>query len=140
MAGHHTRNLIRILIGSSLCTALVACAVVPVPANLPAIACQQAGLYRLEVALLVFYGVLLLITPTFSGLIRGRLPTEISTRGAKFAEEADYSAEQDEAAIERLQETTTKLARALTDAHVEIRRLSKIVGGDNTHQEVGSER
>jgi hypothetical protein len=92
MAERHTRKLIRIFVGAALCAALIASASVPVPVDLPAISFHQAALYRLEVALLVFYGGLLLITPAFSGLIRGRLPTEISARGAKFSEEADRSA------------------------------------------------
>jgi len=37
--------------------------------------------------------LLLLITPTFSALLNGRLPIEISTRGAKFAEDAGQSTE-----------------------------------------------
>jgi hypothetical protein len=83
MRGRHTRNLVRVLVGTALCTALSVCIAVPIPADLPAIALLQPSLYRLEVALLVFYGCLLLLTPAFSGLIRGRLPIEISTRGAK---------------------------------------------------------
>jgi hypothetical protein len=43
-----------------------------------------------------------LITPAFSGLIRGQLPIEISTRGAKFADEADRSTLANEAAIDKL--------------------------------------
>jgi hypothetical protein len=65
------------------------------------------------VALLIFYGALLLITPAFSGLVRGRLPIEISTSGAKFAAEAERTTELDEVAIRKLEETTTDLHRAL---------------------------
>jgi hypothetical protein len=82
------RNLVRALVGTALFTALVACAVLPIPDDLPAVALEQAGLYRLEVALAVFYGCLLLVTPAYSGVVAGRLPIEISTRGAKFAAEA----------------------------------------------------
>lgn len=74
------RLFVRILMGSALCTALLAFALVSVPVDakgdpeLPAPAFEQVGLYRLEAALLVFYGSLLLVTPAFSGLVRGRLP------------------------------------------------------------------
>ncbi|HEU4737467.1 MAG TPA: hypothetical protein VFS54_00130 [Solirubrobacterales bacterium] len=74
-------------------------------------------------ALVVFYGSLLLITPAFSGLARGRLPIEISVRGAKFAEEADESADRNEADVERLEANINCLYEALTTANVEIKAL-----------------
>jgi hypothetical protein len=128
MAGHHTRNLIRILTGAALCTALVACAVVPVPEDLPAIACRQAGLYRLEIALLIFYSSLLLITPAFSGLVRGRLPTEISVRGARFVEETDQTESRNEMAIEKMEKTINRFASELGNAEREVERLNERVG------------
>jgi hypothetical protein len=111
--------------------------VVPVPEDLPAVAFRQAGFYRLEVSLLVFYGSLLLITPAFSGLIRGRLPIEISTRGAKFAEEADQAEALNGAMIEELKRTTDALAEDLTTMELEIEKL--VMGrGDSTQPAVGS--
>ncbi|HEY3552585.1 MAG TPA: hypothetical protein VGK66_02750, partial [Solirubrobacterales bacterium] len=89
------RISIRILVSLIACAALAAFAWIPIPEDtnghpvLPAVALEQAGLYRLEVALMVFYGGLLLITPAFSGLIEGRLPIEISARGARFADSTD---------------------------------------------------
>ena len=71
-----------------MAVAFLSCVAVPIPHDpqgdpaLPAVAFEQVGLYRLEVGLLAFYGGLLLITPAFSGLVRGRLPIEISARGA----------------------------------------------------------
>lgn len=138
MPGHRTRNFIRILVGAALCTALIACVVAPVPEDLPAVTLRQAGLYRLEIALIVFYGSLLLITPVFSGLIHGRLPIEISTRGAKFAEGAERSTELDEAAIRKLEGDIADLALALADTEIETERLNKIVGSDSRQQEVAS--
>lgn len=114
----------------ALCVALAACAAAPVPEDLPAVALQQAGLYRLEVALLVFYCGLLLITPAFSGLIHGRLPVEISVRGAKFEEKADHSVEAAEARVEELEQRITDLADGLTAASIEIKQLQK--DSDNT--------
>ena len=112
----------------------------PIPEDLPAVAFGQVALYRLEVALLVFYGCLLLITPAFSGLIRGRLPIEISTRGAKFAEEDERSMELDEAAIGRLEGTIADLAQALAGTQIETERLREIVGSDSKQQGVSSNR
>ena len=90
----------------------------------------QSGLYRLEVALLVFYGSLLLLTPAFAGLIRGRLPTEISTRGAKFVGEADQSAELAEAAVKELELKVGVLTEELNEAVVDFDRMKR--RGDST--------
>jgi hypothetical protein len=138
------RLLVRILVAVALCMAVVAFALAPVPVDvegnpdLPAPAFEQPGLYRMEVALLVFYGLLLLATPALTGLLRGRLPTEISTRGAKFAEGASRSAELDEAAVKKLEATTKDLAQGLADANLEINRIRKFAGRDNTQPEVDS--
>lgn len=85
-----------------------------------------------------FYGTLLLVTPTFLGLVRGRLPIEISTRGAKFAGESDQSAEIAKAAIKKLEQTTKALDEGLANANFEIKRLDRIAGGDDTQPEVDS--
>lgn len=129
MAGRHTRNLIRSLIAAALTIALLTSATAPLPEELPTLAFQQAGLYRLEIALLVFYGSLLMITPAVFGLAWGRLPTEISTRGAKFAERTYRSAELDEAEIRRLELDLKDLADGLSEAKIEINRL-KMQGDD----------
>ncbi|MGN6664091.1 MAG: hypothetical protein ACTHK6_07820 [Solirubrobacterales bacterium] len=62
----------------------------------------------------------LLITPAFSGVIGGRLPIEISTRGARFAEGTEWSADLDEAAIMKLEATIRDLARGLAASQIEI--------------------
>ena len=74
---------------------------------------------------MVFYGDLLLVTPAFSGLARGRLPIEISTRGAKFAEDADRSAERNEKSIKELKLTVDLMRDRLTKARLEIDRLKR---------------
>jgi hypothetical protein len=128
----------------ALCIALLAFVEAPVPMDakgnpdLPSPAFEQVGLYRLEIALLVFYGDLLLITPALSGLIRGRLPTEISTRGAKFAEETDQSTEAAKAAIEKLEQATDSLGEGLTAAHIEIKRLKERSCRDDKQPRVDS--
>lgn len=125
------RLLVRILVAFALCIALLAMVVVPVPVDakgdpdLPAPALGQRSLYRLEVGLMVFYGDLLLVTPAFSGLARGRLPIEISTRGAKFAEDADRSAERNEKSIKELKLTVDLMRDRLTKARLEIDRLKR---------------
>jgi hypothetical protein len=125
------RAFVRALVGAALVAAVSTCAAVPIPLDaqgdpeLPALAFGQEGLYRLEVALLVFYGSLLLITPAFLGLARGRLPIEISARGAKFAEDADRSAELGEAAIERLEGEVGDLTEQMRQTKVELDRLKE---------------
>jgi hypothetical protein len=119
------RTLVRVLVGAALCVALAACAVLPVPEDLPAVALEQDGLYRLETALAAFYGCLLLITPAYSGVVVGRLPTEISTRGARFAAEADQTAERDEATIENLERELAQLKADLSKATAEIDLLGR---------------
>jgi hypothetical protein len=125
------RASIRILVALVACAALGAFAWVPIPEDanahpdLPAIALEQAGLYRLEVALMVFYGGLLLITPAFSGLIEGRLPIEISARGARFAERADQSIESTKEALWTLEQTTADLGEGLGRVTSEIELLKR---------------
>jgi hypothetical protein len=125
------RNLVRVLVGAALCVALAACAALPVPEDLPAMALEQAALYRLEVALAAFYGCLLVATPAYSGLVLGRLPIEISTRGAKFAGEADQTVERDEATIRKLERGIAELDAGLSDAQIDI-DLLKRDSGDKT--------
>ncbi|HWO46636.1 MAG TPA: hypothetical protein VNM41_01135 [Solirubrobacterales bacterium] len=110
----------------------------PVPETLPTVAFDQSGIYRLQIALLVFYGTLLLVTPAYSGLAWGRLPTEISTRGARFAEEADESAKVNEKQFEELKRTTGHLTEKLESASFELEQLREAPRGDNTPPTVGS--
>jgi hypothetical protein len=89
-----------------IATAAVAVAT-PVPNDLPALAMGQMLVYRLEILLALFYGGLLVLTPLFHGL-SGRLPIEISHRGAKWpapsaTERADERIERLEAELDRLQ-------------------------------------
>ena len=140
------RHLIRILVAIALCLALLAYVRAPVPMNaqgdpaLPTPAFEQVALYRLEIALLAFYGCLLLVTPALSGLLRGRLPIEISTRGARFAEEADQSAEGTKAAIRDLERTVMSLSDDLTAANLKLRRLDASPYRDSTQPRVDSKQ
>lgn len=105
-----------------MCAAISASAAVAIPEDLPAVAIGQSIVYRLEVALLTFYGWLLLVTPAFSGLIRGRLPIEVSTRGARFAEEAEHATELNEKKIMDLERVTRDLAEDLRSVKSETSR------------------
>jgi hypothetical protein len=138
MAGSRTRNLIRVLTGVALIAALAAAVFMPQPEVLPAVAVRQAAFYRLELALLVFYGCLLLVTPAFSGLVRGHFPVEISTRGARFVEEADQSTELHEERIASLKRLSDDLGERLKIAEVEIKRLKEAPADDKTQPTIGS--
>lgn len=133
------RHLTRTLVTLALGFALWAFVAVPIPLgddgnpDLPSAALGQTGLYRLEISLLIFYGSLLLVTPAFSGLIRGRLPAEISVRGAKFAEGADESTERNEADIRRLAAAISDLDEAVAAANMRIEKAE-----DRTQLEVDS--
>lgn len=116
-------TLVRGLVSAALCLALAASALFPLPEDLPAVALGQTGLYRLEVALAAFYGLLLLMTPAYSGLAIGRLPIEISTRGAKFAVEADRSNIASRAGIKDLRGTVNELAEAVSALELRMERL-----------------
>lgn len=52
--------------------------------HLPAVALGSVVIYRLEIALAVLYGGLLLLVPLYRGAVRGDLPIEVSARGAKY--------------------------------------------------------
>lgn len=125
------RTLVRVLVSTALCVALAACSVPPVPEDLPAVALEQPGLYRLEIALAAFYGCLLLVTPAYSGVVAGRLPIEISTRGARFAAEAVQTAKRDEENISELRLNVSQVVDGLTEAMIEIDRLKGEVTRDD---------
>jgi hypothetical protein len=136
------RLFIRVLVGATLCMTLATFMLAPVPEDarghpvLPAVALGQVGLYRLEVALLAFYGGLLLITPAFSGLARGRLPIEISARGAKFAVEVDQPEAPQKAMIEELRQATKGLAEEVATTQVNIQLLQEHTRSDSTKPKV----
>ncbi len=132
------RLLVRILVAVCLGLAVMACALVPIPMDLPPPAFEQATLYRLETALMFFYGSLLLVTPAFSGLVRGRLPIEISTRGARFATEADESAARNEAAVRKLEGTARQLAQSLKATQLAVDALKELADSDSTQPGVDS--
>lgn len=137
MPARIARNAVRGLVTTALLAAVLCSFLAPAPAELPAVALNQPVLYHLELSLLAFYGFLLLITPAHSALAWGRLPTEISTRGAKFAEKADRSVEKVEAAVKTLEREHSWLIDGFETTREEIRYLRE---RDNTQPEVDSKR
>ncbi|HET7588967.1 MAG TPA: hypothetical protein VFK14_02105 [Solirubrobacterales bacterium] len=132
------RLFIRIGVAVALCAALLTCALAPIPTELPSPALEQANLYRLEIALMSFYGALMLATPIFAGLVRGRLPIEISTRGARFAAQADEDTAENEAALKALEGSSRQLAQRLEEVQIEIAVLQDAFESDSRQPEVGS--
>lgn len=69
--------------------------------------------------------------PAFSGLIRGRLPIEISIRGTKFADETGRSAKRDEAAIQAVEQRLDRINDRLTFLKIELDDLKgQVTVGD----------
>jgi hypothetical protein len=77
--------------------------------DFPAVALGQEAVYRVEILLALVYGGLLLLTPFFYGAMRGRLPIEISHRGAKWAVEAEEALDKAEKTIATLEAQQGKL-------------------------------
>jgi hypothetical protein len=128
-AGSPVRVLVRTITGTLVLLALVIAALVAIPtkmdthgdrvANLPSIALGQTSLYRVEVGLAVFYAGLIVLTPIFYGLVRGRLPIEISPRGAKFSEDA---AENVDRSLKDAQALADQLKREVRSAQAQLAR------------------
>jgi hypothetical protein len=74
---------------------------------LPSVALGQVAVYRVELLVAVVFAALLLLTPFIQGVINGRLPTEITARGAK------YEAEEITASLEQLEDRITELEGAV---------------------------
>jgi hypothetical protein len=91
--------------------------------DLPAPAAGETGLYRLEVGLGVFFGGLLLLTPAFVGIIRGRLPMEMSLRGWKFGEEAVATDKVMQESIRKIETRLDIVEPDLTRATLRIKQL-----------------
>ena len=92
---------VRLATAAVFVVATAVAATTPAPSDLPAIALGQVAVYRVEILLALVYGGLLLLTPFFQGVLNGRLPIEISHRGAKWHSDAE----------ERLREAEEEIAR-----------------------------
>jgi hypothetical protein len=133
--GRRERSAVRALVTALAVITILAVVLVPLPGKdkhgnvgLPAVALNQVTLYRLEVGLVVFYAGLLLLTPAFSGMIRGRLPSEISARGAKFAEEVDQSVKIAQDGVDRQAEKSIELETQIARARLNIDQLASNAG------------
>ena len=91
--------------------------------HLPSVALNQPSIYRVEVGLAVVYGGLLLLTPLFFGLVQGKLPVEISHRGAKWQEAANDTIEKLTTSVQTLQQESTDLRAKLVEQELQIRGL-----------------
>ncbi|HSS32331.1 MAG TPA: hypothetical protein VLL27_03525 [Solirubrobacterales bacterium] len=122
------RWVVRVLVGIVALGAILSVPLVPVPDKPPATALNEGTIYHLEVALLIFYGGLLLLTPAFWGLIRGRLPTEISSRGAKYPEEVGQSADVALKAVGEQANAAQEISDELVATRRQIKALAQAVG------------
>jgi hypothetical protein len=130
-------NAIRVLVVGLAVAAALATLKVSVPTktvngqeqdNLPSVALGQETIYRLEIAILVFYGGLVILTPLFRGAILGRLPVEISTRGAKFGEEVDESLQATQSLVSAQQEQLDDLEKRTLRARLNVDQLAEAGG------------
>lgn len=104
---------------------------------LPSVALGEDYLFKLEIALLVFYGALLLVTPLLQGVLNGRLPTEITARGAKYdPEEVSDSLQETEERVSAVEETlestggeTFSLRSDLAELRESVEKLQKELQG-----------
>lgn len=93
--------------------------------DLPAVALGQESIYRLEIFLAAFYGGLLLLVPAYRGLVGGRLPIEISARGAKYAEETADSIEATQELVAELEQGLRAVEASAMRAHLNIDQLAE---------------
>lgn len=125
-------TLVRVLIGVLLVVAIIVAAAIAVPtasasgrsSALPSVALGQVSVYRLEVFLVVFYGGLLILTPAYRGLALGRLPIEISAKGAKFAEDAADSIEETQKLVDESRTAIRELQSNLVRSRLNIDQLA----------------
>lgn len=127
------RGFIRLLVGALTLAALLVAFKVSLPTkvvdgkevlDLPAVAIGQEIVYRIEAGVLLFYGGLVVLTPVFRGVILGRLPIEISARGAKFAEEVDESIGATQALVAAHQEQIAALETQALRSRLNIDQLA----------------
>lgn len=122
--------MIRLSVAAVVIATVLAVICVPVPRDSknrpdpPAVALNDTRLFHGEVALLAFYGGLLLLTPAFAGLFKGRLPSEISTKGAKYEEEVERSDENTELTQFTIDEHTKQITTLIGEMSVQ-REASK---------------
>jgi len=124
---------IRLVVGALVVAAAVTAFSVGIPMkgsgieaqpDLPSVALGQEAIYRIEIFLAVFYGGLLIATPAYRGVIGGRLPIEVSTRGAKFAEDAADSIEETQKLVEELRERLRKSEATVARTRLNIDQLA----------------
>jgi hypothetical protein len=131
-----SRWSIRIIVGLILLAAVVAATLIDIPTtggttpkpDLPSIALGQEVIYRLEIFLVAFYSGLLIATPAYRGIVSGRLPIEVSARGAKFAEDAAGSIEETQKLVEELRERLRQSEATVARSRLNIDQLAEESG------------
>jgi hypothetical protein len=140
--GLPARLLVRTVTGALLLLSAIVALAVAVPtktgssgrktAALPSVALGQSSLYRVEVGLAVFYGGLIVLTPVFYGLVKGRPPIEVSARGAKFSEDVaqnvDRSIKDAQALADQLKNDVRSAQFQLARARLNIDQLAAATG------------
>jgi hypothetical protein len=111
--------VVRLAIGVLAVGALYFALTADRPAELPSVALKQEFLYRCELFLVVLYGGLLTATPLLRGVLSGRLPTEITARGAR------YEREQVSGGLRQAQERIDQLADVVEATSGQLARLHK---------------
>jgi hypothetical protein len=129
--------VVRILVSVLAVIALIAALKVSLPTKhvgsshvvkLPAVAIGQELLYRLEVGVLLFYGGLIVLTPVFRGAVLGKLPIEISARGAKFAEDVDETIGTTQQLMAKQQERLEAMEKSMLRARLNIDQIAEQEG------------
>jgi hypothetical protein len=116
---------VRVLVGLLLAGSVVLAVSVSPPSDLPSIALGQTAVYRVEIGLGAFYAGLLILLPAYRGIINGKLPTSISSRGAEFAEAVDWSLEKTQDSVEDLQAQVRDLDGRMGVARLRIDELAE---------------
>jgi hypothetical protein len=120
------RWLIRFVIAALGVAALLLAVTANAPDQLPSIALGQVPMYRLELLLGAFFGGLLVATPLLQGVINGRLPTEITARGAKYdPEEVSEGLGALEDRINALEDALTKTGGEAIALRAEVEELKE---------------
>jgi|GEM_PF-2180554 len=129
--GHAERTAVRLGIPALLaasCAGAVAVSWHTTESEIPSFAFGSHVVLAVQVALLLFYGALLLLVPVARALFDGDLPIELSLRGARWTEELrDFGGD----FVTRQASAESEALLADADLKEEIRLLrQELTGGD----------
>jgi len=117
--------VVRIAVAALALATLAFAARAQIPQPLPSIALGQELLYRGELFLVLFYGGLLIATPVLRGIVSGRLPIEITARGARYdaPEQMSGGLRDAEERIDQLNEVVEASSGQLARLHARMEQL-----------------